>query len=291
MKFLIVFIALLLQWKLPLPPRSVHSRSFAAWLALWQRLSFFSRLPRHIKYALLVVLPALLLTAVFWYSERFAWGLLTLALEVLLLLYVLAHVGIQKHLDQYREDLRNGDTQGAYRCAGKYLAGQNVDVAEDATQLNEQVIKSLLHRWFEYFFLMVFWYMVADVGGILLAWLTVQYARTSACDERAWRYLHWLEWIPVRLLGLTFGLAGNLMRALPVWKQHLWQWQAHSADVLFEVANAAMADSDQPRQWHNAADDAEAAAKDLEEWQQLHLRSVSVWMVMIAMATIGGWLL
>src|SRR5690606_41379024 len=113
MKFLIVFIALLLQWKLPLPPRSVHSRSFAAWLALWQRLSFFSRLPRHVKYALLVVLPALLLTAVFWYSERFAWGRLPLALEGRLLLEVLRHVGVRNHLDNYGEDRGIAATQGA----------------------------------------------------------------------------------------------------------------------------------------------------------------------------------
>ena len=39
------------------------------------------------------------------------------------------------------------------------------------------------------------------------------------------------------------------------------------------------------------AADGEAAARELDEWHQLHLRSVSIWMVMIAAATVGGWLL
>ncbi len=133
--------------------------------------------------------------------------------------------------------------------------------------------------------------MIADVAGVLLAWFSVQYARASDCDQKAWRYLHWLEWIPVRLLGLTYGLAGNFMRALPVWQSYLWQLKASGADVLFSVASSALSHNGEQRQWHSVADDGEAAARELEEWHQLHLRSVSIWMVMIAAATVGGWLL
>jgi len=291
MKFLIVFIALVLQSQLPLPQRSTRSRTFAHWLSFGLPRGFFQRFPRHIKYALVVVIPAMLLAAGFWYIEHLAWGLISFALEILLLLYVLSHIGIERHLQEYREDLQQGDTQGAYHCAEKFLAVPEVSVTEDTGQMNEQVIKALLHRWFEYFFLMVFWYMIADVAGVLLAWFSVQYARASDCDQKAWRYLHWLEWIPVRLLGLTYGLAGNFMRALPVWQSYLWQLKASGADVLFSVASSALSHNGEQRQWHSVADDGEAAARELEEWHQLHLRSVSIWMVMIAAATVGGWLL
>lgn len=291
MKFLILFIVLVAQYRFHLPQRSTRSRTFARWLGFWQPRGWFARLPRHLRYFLIVLIPTALITVAFFYLDRLLWGLVSFALEILLLIYVLSHSGIEKHLREYEQDLQNGDTQGAYRCAEQYLALPEAAVTEDASNLNEQVIKALMHRWFEYFFLMVFWYMLADVAGVLVAWFSVQYARASECDDKAWRYLHWLEWIPVRLLGLTYGLAGNFMRALPVWQRYLWQLKANSADVLFEVASSALSHNGEQRQWHSINDGSDSAVQELHEWQQLHMRSVSVWMVMIAAATVGGILL
>ena len=291
MKFLIVFIALFLQNNLTLPRRSARSRSFHSWLSFWSTRVFFGRLPRHLKYLLLVVLPTVGGAAAFVFIEQYSWGLWAAIFEVALLLYVLSHISFERHFEAYVKDLERGDTQGAYRCAEQYLAVPEIDITNDVSTLNVQVIKVLLHRWFEYFFLMVFWYMVADVAGVLLAWFSVQYARASDCDAKAWRYLHFLEWIPARLLGLTFGLAGNFMRALPVWQRFLWQTQASSADVLYQVACSALTHNGEEKEWHRVDEDAESAVAELKEWHYLHLRSMSIWMVGIAFATIGGWLL
>jgi AmpE protein len=291
MKFLIVFIALFLQNNVSLPQRSTRSRSFAGWLGFWLKRPAFLSLPRHIKYVIAVLLPAALASVGFYLAEQWLWGLIALVLEVALLLYVLSHISFERHFQAYLHDLEQGDTQGAYHCAERFLAVPEVELANNAETLNLQVIKVLLHRWFEYFFLMVFWYMVADVPGVLVAWFSVQYARASECDAQAWRYLHWLEWLPVRLLGLTFGLAGNFMRALPVWQRYLWQTQASSADVLYQVASSSLTHNGEEKHWHRVDEDAGLAAKELQEWQSLHLRSMSIWMVVIAVATIGGFLL
>jgi len=291
MKFLILFIVLVVQQQLPMPQRSTRSRTFGRWLGIWTSFSWFSAVPRHLKYVLIVFVPAALITLGFHYIDSLFWGFLAFALEIFLLLYVLSNAGISRHLQEYLDDLKEGDTQGAYHCADQHLSVPEVVVSEDLHEMNEQVIKALMHRWFEYFFLMVFWYMLADVAGVLLAWFTVQYARASDCDSKAWRYLHWLEWIPVRLLGLTFCLAGNFMRALPVWQKSLWHLRAVSADVLFTVGSSALTHNGETREWHSAAEDGSEAAEELQEWQSLHIRSMSIWMIMIAAATVGGWLL
>jgi AmpE protein len=289
-KFLIVFIALLAKNQLPLTARSTRSRTFAWWLQQWQRVRSFADWHRHLRYALVVLLPAAVLAGLFFYSQRWLWGLPTALVEVLLLIYVLSHMGIRQHLDAYRHDLAHGDIQGAYHCAERHLSVPEVALTEDAEHMNEQVARSLLLRWFEYFFLMVFWYMVADVAGVLLAWFSLQYARASDCDQQAWRYLHWLEWGPARLLGLTYGLAGNFVHALPVWQRHLWKLNTQSADVLFEVAHSALKHHGQPEPVPLERQ-GEVAAQQLDDWQQLHWRSLSIWMVVIAVATIGGVLL
>lgn len=286
MKFLVVFIALLLKRQLKLAEGNRISRSFSRWHQLWQRWAGFARLPRVLKYALLVIMPMLLLAYGAYAIQSIAWGLLALVLEIALLLYVLSHIGLESHYRDYRYELQQGDLDNAYRCAGRYLSCVNEVDEHDAKALNEQVVRGFLHRWFKYFFLMVFWYMVAGVAGVLLAWFTVQYANTSQCDERAWRFLHWLEWIPVRLLGLTYGLAGNMGKALPVWQSYLWQKDAHGADILYNVACASL---DCPEA--DTHTDTEFALQQLDQWTQLHLYSVSIWLVMIAMATIGGWML
>ncbi|ASP38955.1 hypothetical protein CHH28_09795 [Bacterioplanes sanyensis] len=289
MKFLIVFIALLAKNQLPLSSRSTRSRSFAWWLSQLQRWPAFTGIPRHAKYALAVVLPTLVLAGVFFYSQSWLWGLPTALAEIVLLVYVLSHMGIRQHLDEYCHDLANGDIQGAYHCAERHLAVPEVALTDSLEGMNEQVVRSLLQRWFEYFFLMVFWYMVADVAGVLLAWFSVQYARASDCDERGWRYLHWLEWGPVRLLGLTYGLAGNFVRALPVWKAHLWKMNNHSADVLFDVASSAL--MHHQHAVPHVLEQGQEAVEQLEDWNQLHMRCLSIWMAVIAAATIAGVLL
>ena len=290
MKFLILFGALFLKKLLPLPARTTQSRSFQYWLNLWRRWPFFLKSHRHFKFMSVVIVPAILVTLLAWQLQPFAWGLWSVALEILLLLYVLAHLSIDEYLEEYRHDLVAGDTQGAYRCAKQYLAVPEVSLTDDVDSMNTQVIRTLLHRWFEYFFLMVFWYMVADVAGIMLAWLSVQYARASDCDDQAWRYLHWLEWGPARLLGLTYGLAGNMVRALPVWRSYLWQWRTHSAEVLFSVACRALSNNGEENP-PCSAEQGEDAAQELAQWQELHWHCVSIWMVVIAVATLGGWLI
>lgn len=289
MKFLILFIVLALLSKLPLPHRSTKSRSFSGWLRLWESRQSFHSLHRHLKYFCLAIMPTALLAVVFYYLQPYAWGLWSVALEITLLLYVLSHINIQRYFKQYVEHLKAGETEAAFECAQTYLAVPEIDLENDVTTLNLQVLKVLLYRWFEYFFLMVFWYAVADVAGVLLAWFSVQYARSVDCDEQANRYLFWLEWLPVRLLGLTYGLAGNLTRALPIWKQHAWGTHTDNRQMLFDLATSALSHNGEERCWHSAEEHRERAVSDLEEWHALHLRSMSIWLVLLAIGTIGGW--
>ena len=291
MKFLVLFVVLLWQIRFPLPHRSTSSRTFTRWLALVGKLPRFLKWPRHLRYGVIVVMPTVVITVAMLLADPYAFGLVSVALKILLLLYVLSHMSIGKHLEAYRADLRRGDTQGAYHCAEQYLSVPEVSVTDDLNAMNHQVIRALLHRWFEYFFLMVFWYMIGGVAGILLAWFTLQYARATRCDAEGWRYLHWIEWIPVRLLGLTYGLAGNFLNAFPLWQSYLRDLTTNSSEVLYRLAEESLESQGKDRHWHSISENSEIAAEELDEWQRLHIRSLSVWMILIAAATVGGLLL
>lgn len=323
MKFLILFIAVALHYQFPRRAGDNRTRGFQRWLGFWRNQSWFPGRNPDIRFLIVVVVPALLFAVLFFWLDDFAWGLPAAVLEVVLLYLVLAEVGLGRDVEDYREALMKGDIQGAFLCAERSLALPGLALSSDAATMNSEVMRAVLYRWFEAFFLMLFWYMLADVPGVVLAWLTLHYSRSSwlatpehpdkagaeegdpalneqqrqADDDavfhnpRAACYLHWLEWIPVRLLGLTYCLAGNMLTAWPAWHSRLWNTGLSSEKVLTEVAEASLSFNAGQRKWHSIAEDGAAAAEEMAEWQSLHLRSLSVWLVMIAIATIGGWLL
>ena len=288
MKFLAIFLALLILWRLPAKSRSIKSPSFQRWLALFQKIKGFAVLPAWLQYILIVLLPSAAFVALALVADSLLWGLPGLALELMVLVFVLMHADSSVQLEQYQQRLEANDVEGAVACAASALNLPEELLNADSITLNEQVIKALLNRWFEYFFLMLFWYLLADVGGLVLAWLSLQYAQCCGQNSIAKKAVHWLGVLPTRLLGLTYGLAGSLTHALPVWRKHLLNWHTSNEDVLFDVAASSLS---MERTIENPEIALNCAAIELREWQRLHNYCISIWLVIIAIATLGGWLL
>lgn len=297
MTFIVLFFTLLLQYFKLLPSRSISSRSFARWHQLAEKDPRFDKLGRYWRYILVVVIPTAFIGVVFHFIEMQLWGLPAIVLEVALLLYVLSHADFQQYVEQYRRDLSAGDVQGAYHCAEQHLSVPEIELTDDLAQMHDQVCETVMYRWFEFFFLMVFWFALAGVPGVILAWFTLQYVQRVNCAEQAWRPLTILEWVPSRILGLTFALAGNFVRAIPAWQSSLWNWQVPAADALYKVALAALYQGDGKSFLSNNSqsseqcdnDKSEGACDQLLELQLLHRRSATIWLAMIAaMAIFGG---
>ena len=289
MKFLILFFTLVLQHYRSINRTTTISRSFTKWYQLFHKKGWFTKLGRNGRYAVVVVVPSLLVGGTFILIEDMFWGLPAIALEILLLLYILSHADFDRHVTQYQKDLASGDVQGAYRCAEQYLSVPEIELSEELAQMHDQVCHTILHRWFEFFFIMVFWFLVLGVPGLLLTWFSLQYSQLVLCGEKAWRPLHWLEWLPARFLGLTFALAGNFVRAISVWKKSLWKLRAPADDVLYHIALASLSSrDDEDKELRNAEVDAQVACDQMTDIQSLHRRSASIWLVIFAVVTIVG---
>lgn len=289
MKFLILFFTLLLQHYRSINRTTTISRSFTKWYQLFQKRDWFTKLGRNGRYSVVVVIPSLLVGGTFILVEDMIWGLPAIVLEVALLLYILSHADFDRHVTQYQADLANGDIQGAYRCAEQFLSVPEIELSEELAKMHDQVCHTILHRWFEFFFIMVFWFLILGVPGLLLTWFSLQYSQLVHCGEKAWRPLHWLEWIPARLLGLTFALAGNFVRAIGVWQSSLWKLRAPADDVLYHIALASLSSrGDENKELRNAEEDTQVACDQMTDLQSLHRRSASIWLVIFALITIVG---
>ncbi len=287
MKFLILFFTLMIQRYRGMSRSNTQSRTFARWFALFKDRAWFHKLSRNSRYVLVVFVPGILIGGSFLLLEDVLWGLLSILLEVALLLYVLRHADFDRYVDEYREKVELGDAEGAFRCADQYIAIPEIELCNEPNELHNQVSRTVLHRWFEFFFLMVFWFLIFGAPGVLIAWFTLQYSQLVHCEEKAWRPLHWLAWIPARLLGLTFALVGNFVGAIAVWKTTLWNWRLPADIVLNRVAIAALSQEFEPKQ-PSAEDSSQDACDQMARLQMLHTRSVIVWLVIIALITIVG---
>lgn len=290
MTFIVLFFTLLLQYLKLIPSRTTSSRSFALWHDAASKFPGFSKAGKEVRYVVVVIVPTVLIGIAFHLLEPLLWGLPAIAVEVALLLYVLSHANFEKYVEQYRKDLAAGDVQGAYHCAEQHLSVPEIELSDDVAMMHDQVCETMLYRWFEFFFLMVFWFALAGVPGVILAWFTLQYVQRVDCSEQAWRPLTLLEWAPSRILGLTFALAGNFVNAIGVWQTSLWKWRIPAADALYKVALAALYQGrDEGGQEAVNIDCPEKACDQMMELEKLHRRSASIWLAMVAvMAIFGG---
>ena len=94
--------------------------------------------------------------------------------------------------------------------------------------------------------------------------------------------LYVLEWLPLRLLGLTFAIVGNFALGFKAWLAVFSDWAKPSCAVLFDWCLASIGINEQALV--DSSD--EQQAEHLEAVQSLLVRSLVVWMIVVALLTI-----
>jgi len=264
MSFLVLVLLILVE-KFSQLRRTVQQDGL--WQALLYRTEQSGRAP-WLQLALLVVAPLALLALLLLLLQPIAHGWLALPLHLLVLLYSLGRGDPLAALGSFRDAYRRGDTQGAYLAAERDL---NV-TASDEPSLLARVQSWLLWQAFSGLFVLIFWYTLLGPIPVLayrLLVLTEQQAQQGALRERAALLRHALDWLPLRVLTLSFALVGNFSPVLRVVMDKLLDWEADSAELLAKAAHAA---EDLPYEASG-----EAGAASLDNLWQLLLRSAVLW--------------
>ncbi|KXU39045.1 hypothetical protein AXE65_10625 [Ventosimonas gracilis] len=238
------------------------------WLALLYRVEQGTLVPWQ-QLAVLILAPLLLLALVLLLLQPIAHGWLALPLDLLLLLYSLGRGDPFSAIGSFRDAFRRGDTQGAYLAAERDL---DVPAADDKQSLLARVQSWLLWQAFSGWFVLIFWYaLLGPIPAIAyrLLLLTEQRAEQPGLRERATLLRHALDWLPLRVLVLSFALVGNFSPVLRAVMDQLLDWEAGSEALLQQAAFAA---EDLPEQAS-----AEQGAASLDAIWQLLLRSAVLW--------------
>jgi len=146
---------------------------------------------------------------------------------------------------------------------------------------------ALVYEGYERWFAVIFWFLVFGPIGALAYRLSYIYARSESLAESdremALRVVHYLDWVPGRLLALAFSITGNFVNSFEYCWQAMWDDQPIT-ELIEKTALAAISGTDENTKYPNEIDSFTIIArKEILALQSLLSRSVVCWVAVIAL--------
>lgn len=229
-----------------------------------------------------VMLPALLLLAVVIGLHEVPHRSLFLgAVSLLVMALVLLDRDLPEALRREQEAWQRADEQ-----ARELIAQADPAALEDAAATDlGRARAGLLAEQLRQLFAPVFWFLVLGPVAALAYYLLRLCAegRVSASPALAQRLLHFADWPVVRVLGLSFALAGDFVATWTHWRGRALDAEADAIEFLDESARAA-----QPVALRLAAGElpGEQLSSGLAAVHALAYRALVIWVVLLALHTL-----
>lgn len=170
-----------------------------------------------------------------------------------------------------------------------YLEAQSLKMESEDKVLLSECFMRRYHR----LFALLFWFVLAGPLGVmiyaesgkLIRHFKLQkesdvYFDSTFCD-RLVAFQHLMDWVPVRLLGLTYALVGQFRPAFTYW------W---SCLVAVETGSMLVVDYGMVALNKDPNLVMTGTVEEVNEIESLTMRSLIVWLAVVAMFTLGHWL-
>ena len=193
-------------------------------------------------------------------------------------------------VDGYVDALGGKDDAACREFLEKVLYGDPEDGAAD----RDRVLGSIMLRSHEYLFAVIFWFLLLGAVGAVMYCLVVNLAqrheKTGSGYAGAVNDLHnILMWPSSRMLALGFALGGSLVSALESWRAV----SGHTLDVSREVVTVSGFGAlhyQPPGEEKTDQEDNEDFVNRLRETTALINRTLIVWLIVLGLMTIAGWI-
>ena len=192
-------------------------------------------------------------------------------------------------VNRYTDALSGNDADKSREILDQILYGDVTDGQID----QDRVISSIMLRAHEYLFAVIFWFLLLGAVGALMYCLVVNLAdkheKIDSAYAGAVRDLHnILMWPSARLLALGFALGGSLVSALESWRTVSGNTLDVSREVI-TVSGFGALHYDPENEKETEADN-EVFITRLKETQALITRTLIVWLIVMGLMTIAGWI-
>lgn len=242
----------------------------------------------------LVVVPAFLAALCIYVLAHYGWRIAAYPVEIFVLVMMMGTPGWRQSVEPYVEAWRKGDMQAAWRHIQARLPASERGAAASPDMMHLALSRALMVAVFQRFFLVAFWYVVGGIGLAIFARGIVALAEQwpqAAARPRYLRVCEWVNWVPARLLSLTFGIAGDLSGWLKEVRAQNAGVTKKTAEVLMISANGSLTgyaldpsrfSKIHPDEW------ASFGGRSLKAVRDLLNRSMLVWICALALLVISG---
>ena len=212
-------------------------------------------------------------------------GLLSFLFGVAVLLFCLGPRDLEADVESFLEARERDDEEAARWHANGLLEGAE---PESPGQLSRAVTEGVLVQTNQRVLAVLFWFaLIGPMGAALYRLTTVLRDRDGLGDEfgQTVHALQWLlDWLPARLCAVGYALSGNFVAAIHAWRERVGLWPDSNRGVLVATGLGALDQEeiapDEPR---------ELSDENVQAALALARRTVVVWLVVLALLTLAGW--
>lgn len=244
--------------------------------------------------ALALVVPLLLLGLLQLGLRHSLWGLPGLLLGIAVLFWCWG----PRDLDVDVDAILDAHDPASRRAAAARLWPPGVSPRMDGASLVEAVFRNALQRWFG----VLFWFCLLGPFGALLYRLSVQAAQEDADAmphatlQGARTWLAILEWPVAQLATLSLALVGNFDSVAGAWREPgafglhgTLLASAARASVRSEIAEEVADYTESGIPASTALAEAFGELPELRDALSLSWRVLALWLALIALLVIAGW--
>ncbi|MGJ8668353.1 MAG: regulatory signaling modulator protein AmpE [Oceanococcus sp.] len=286
MTLITIVIAMLLERVLSYSPRWRAHNLTGVWMA-WVDVRM---VPRIWSLAIYLLVPIALVAALQAFFLHQPGGvLLMLPLSLLVLLGCLGPRDLAMEIKRYEKALEEGRSEVAESIKAELITGPGRSVtANEGRSMVAACFVQGHERWLS----ILLWFFVLGLPGAvayrLLSAISCHLRHSGRDDElqKLTETLHGaMAWPSAHIAVVLYALAGSTDHAWERWRQWLVEgsspWVRNAWPLLADIGMAALAqDAEQPTQ----------AGECLDRAIKLLNRSMMIYLAVIALLTIGGWI-
>lgn len=259
--------------------------------------SFLSRIWGVTAWALLIF-PLVMLC--YWLEYQVLSTQGDFFLGIVCLTFAIGTKSLVQHARAVADALKASDLNQAREKAGMIVSRDTSNSDEEA--INKATIESVLENGSDAIFAAIFWFVVLGAPGVVLYRLAntldaMWGYRTERFNSFGWaaaRIDDILNWLPARLTGLSYALAGNIRSALSCWMKQAKLWHGINPGVVMasgagalnvKLGGVAIYSGEKIERPELGCDNTPQVA-DIERSIQLVNKSIIIWLLFI---TVGDY--